>query len=270
MSSSSSDDHGGGTNISTVHQDIIQTHILTRLDGPTLAATACASSQLRALSSFDQLWRHICTATWPSINHENVARAISTFPSGHRSFFSDSFPVLDHRQPSKHSLDHSSILTTELIFCVDIYYKNSLVISKAQVIETVTGWFWCSPFRVDLFDPEESVSSPFLDLHGGRDDTWLEDLEENLSMSWILIDPSQKRAVNLSSGRAVSVERHWLTGRSTGEVRDNRGRRPTAGDGVCEVGGGSHVRRKRGRRGAREGGEHASGGHGRKEFEWEG
>ncbi|KAK2640800.1 hypothetical protein Ddye_022563 [Dipteronia dyeriana] len=208
-------DHGTGeTTISAVHADIIQTHILTRLDGHTLAACACASSQLQVLSSEDKLWQKICTATWPSINDPRVSHLISTFPAGHRSFFSYSFPILDHRQPSKHSSDKYSsslILTTELISCVDIYYKDVLILSKTREMETVTGWFLCSPFRVDLLDPKESVSTPI--LHGGEeDDTWLKDLEENLSMSWILIDPERKRAVNLSSRRAVTVERHWLAG----------------------------------------------------------
>ncbi|KAK3205648.1 hypothetical protein Dsin_019694 [Dipteronia sinensis] len=209
-------DHGAGeTTISAVHEDIIQTHILTRLDGPTLAAAACASSQLQVLSSEDKLWQKICTATWPSINDPRVSHLISTFPAGHRSFFSDSFLLLDHRRPSKQSSDKYSsssvIITTELISCVDVYYKDVLILSKTREMETVTGWFICSPFRVDLLDPKESVSTPI--LHGGEeDDTWLKDLEENLSVSWILIDPERKRAVNISSRRAVTVERHWLTG----------------------------------------------------------
>lgn len=195
--------------ITTVHPDIIQTNIFTRLDGLTLATAACASSEFYFLSTEDKLWRKICDSTWPSINDPRVRRAISTFPAGYRSFFSDSFPVLDHQQSLKHSLDFSSITTTELISCVDIYYKSSLIISKTQETETVTGWFLCSPFRVDLFDLKETVLTPI--VHGGEGDTWLNDIEENLRLSWILINPEQKRAVNISSRRAVSVERHWLT-----------------------------------------------------------
>ncbi|KAJ0021152.1 hypothetical protein Pint_31802 [Pistacia integerrima] len=198
------------TPFSTLHPDIIQTNIFTRLDGPTLAAAACASSELYFLSTEEKLWRNICNSTWPSINDPRISHVISTFSAGYRSFFSDSFPVLDHQQSLKHNLDFSSIITTELISCVDIYYKNSLIISKTQEIETVTGWFLCSPFRVDLFDLKESVLTPI--EHGGQGDTWLNEIEENLTLSWILINPVQKQAVNLSSGRAVSVERHWLTG----------------------------------------------------------
>lgn len=35
---------------------------------------------------------------------------------------------------------------------------------------------------------------------------------ENMNLSWILIDPSGRRAANLSSQRPVAVQRHWLTG----------------------------------------------------------
>lgn len=82
--------------------------------------------------------------------------------------------------------------------------------SKTQETEKVNGWFLCSPFRVDLFDLKESVLTPI--VHGDRGGTWLNDIEENLTLSWILINPVKKRALNISSGRAVSVERHWLTG----------------------------------------------------------
>lgn len=35
---------------------------------------------------------------------------------------------------------------------------------------------------------------------------------EDMSLSWILIDPVGQRAVNLSSHKPVSVQRHWLSG----------------------------------------------------------
>lgn len=46
-------------------------------------------------------------------------------------------------------------------------------------------------------------------------DEWMIELEDNLTMSWIAIDPMRKRAVSLSSRRPVRVEKNW----STGEVQ---------------------------------------------------
>ena len=46
----------------------------------------------------------------------------------------------------------------------------------------------------------------------GEKDSFVNQLEENMTLSWILIDPKRRRAMNLSSGRPVSVQRHWLTG----------------------------------------------------------
>ncbi|KAK0603837.1 hypothetical protein LWI29_009185 [Acer saccharum] len=201
------------TTISAVHADIIQTHILTRLDGPTLAAAACASSQLQVLSSEDELWQKICTATWPSINEPRVSHLISTFPAATAPSF-PIFPVLDHRHPSKQSSEN--ILLFHNTHNRAYILRRYLLQRRSHFIKNPrngngNGWFHCSPFRVDLLDPKESVSTPI--LHGGEeDDTWLKDLEENLSMSWIVIDPERKRAVNLSSRRAVTVERQWLTG----------------------------------------------------------
>lgn len=202
-------DQGGGTAISTVHPDIIQTHILTRLDGPTLASAACASSQLHALSTEEKLWRDICAATWPSIDHPRVRHVISSFPSGHRSFFSDSFPALDHRSPPKNT-HRPSDLPSELISAVDIHYKHELIFSKVQESDTETEWFLCSPFRVDLLDEKESVRTPI--RHVRESEAWLKHLEENLTLSWIFIDPTRNCAANVSSRMPVSVQRHWLTG----------------------------------------------------------
>ncbi|KAL5575916.1 hypothetical protein UlMin_017615 [Ulmus minor] len=200
-------DQSGAPKIAALHPDIIHTHILTRLDGPTLASAACASSDLHALASSDDLWRDICAATWPSISHPWVTQLVSTFPAGHRSFYSDSFPALDHViSPDFFDPDRSK----ELISAVDIYYRDRLVFSRVKETETVSEWFHCSPFLVDLVDQKESLPAPI--KHVGEDQVWLKHLEENLTLSWILIDPMGKRAANLSSRRPVSVQRHWLTG----------------------------------------------------------
>lgn len=201
---------GGNDKISTLHPDIIQSHILTRLDGASLSSLASASSQLHALSTQENLWQTICTSTWPSINHPRVRQIISTFPSGHRSFFSDAFPFPDPG-PSKLDVD-SLALPTELISAVDIYYQNKIIYSKVEETETSSTWFLGSPFRVDLFDPKDTAPTPIKYFGGSKDDMWLKHLEENLSLSWIIIDPTRKKAVNMSSRRAVSVQRHWLTG----------------------------------------------------------
>lgn len=41
---------------------------------------------------------------------------------------------------------------------------------------------------------------------------WLNHLEKNLTLSWIIIEPTGKRAANLSSRLPVNVRQNWLTG----------------------------------------------------------
>ncbi|KAK9999646.1 hypothetical protein SO802_019249 [Lithocarpus litseifolius] len=202
-------DHRGGTAISDVHQDVIKSHILTRLDGATLASASCASSHLHALSTEEQLWREICFSTWPSVDDPRVRHVISSFPGGYRSFFSDSFPLLHHRSPPKQQ-HHNRPFLAEIISAVDVHYKESLILSKVQENETKSNWFLCSPFRFDLLEQKESVQTQI--RHVGENQAWLDHLEENLKLSWILIDPTRNRAVNISSRSPVLVQRHWLTG----------------------------------------------------------
>ncbi|GFP97211.1 probable F-box protein at1g60180 [Phtheirospermum japonicum] len=181
---------GGAANgFSTLHPDIINSHILTRLDGPALASAACCSATLRHLSSSDDLWSQICHSTWPST------------AGGARAFFSEAYPILSDVRSSP------SPPPTELISAVDIRYKDELIFSKAQKTETVTDWFRCSPFRVDLLEPKDVV--PTRIRHG---DGACAATIDGMTLSWIVIDPVGRRAANLSSDRAVAARRHWLTG----------------------------------------------------------
>ncbi|OMO83208.1 F-box protein [Corchorus olitorius] len=79
-------------------------------------------------------------------------------------------------------------------------------------METSSNWFLYSPFRVDLLGQKDSIPTPIKYVGGSKVDAWLKHLEENLSLSWIVIDPTRKKAVNMSSRGPVSVQRHWLTG----------------------------------------------------------
>lgn len=81
---------------------------------------------------------------------------------------------------------------------------NHPILSRVQNTETRTRWFMSSPFRVDLLDPKETVST------GIKLET--DDDARHLSLSWILINPASSRAGNFSSLKPVSVTRHWLTG----------------------------------------------------------
>ncbi|KAJ4705321.1 putative F-box family protein [Melia azedarach] len=197
--------------ISSVHPDVIETHILTRLDGATLASASCVSSQLHSLASKETLWTTICHSTWPSTNTPRLRHIISSFRDGPRSFFSDSFTNPDPASLPATSTSSSLDLgrPSELISAVDIYYKNKLMFSKVVETEIVSGWFKCSPFRVDLLDPKDTV--PTRIPHPANEDTCRE-FAEDFTLSWILIDPIGRRSMNLSTYKPVTVQRHWLSG----------------------------------------------------------
>lgn len=200
---------GGSPGINAVSSDVLRSNILTRLDGSSLAALSCTCSNLNSFCSDESLWRQQCSATWPSTSDTRVQSIISTFPDGHRTFFSDSFPFLEHDVGINLP---PSVDTSELISAVDIFYKDDVIFSRVHVTETVSGWFLCSPMRVDLVEPKELIPTRVLVTDQCKDDTWKSDLEENLSLSWILIDPTCKRAADVSTRKPVSVHRHWLTG----------------------------------------------------------
>ncbi|KAL2250809.1 UNVERIFIED_CONTAM: putative F-box protein [Sesamum indicum] len=200
-------DQGGANGLSALHPDIVRSHVLSRLDGPALGSAACCSTTLRQLSSDENLWSNICHSMWPSTTSPQLSHLISTFPGGGpRAFFSHAFPVL---AADRNLTRSSSNPPSELISAVDIRYKDNLIFTKVQETETVSGWFRCSPFRIDLLEPKDVVPTPIKHPEG---EEACRDMVDDMMLSWILIDPIGRRAVNLSSHKPVSVERHWLTG----------------------------------------------------------
>nr|KYP36730.1 F-box protein At2g27310 family [Cajanus cajan] len=197
------------SDITTVHSDIIQSHILTRLDGPALASAASATAHLRRLCTEHHLWRNICAANWPSLTDPFAAALVAAFPAGHRSLFSDAFPALQHT-PNPIP-EPAPVPPEELLSAVDILYKGKSVLSRTLRTETRKGWFLCSPLWVDLLDPNEVVPTALV-FTQNDESQWLSHLHQHLSLSWIMIHPTRHRAANLSSRRAVGARRHWLTG----------------------------------------------------------
>ncbi|KAL3642703.1 hypothetical protein CASFOL_013518 [Castilleja foliolosa] len=194
----------GANDISSLHPDIINSHIFTRLDGPSLASAACCSAALRRLSSSSDLWSQICHSTWPSTASPLLSHLIPTFPGGGaRAFFSKAYPIISDVIPSPPSTPPPN-----LISAVDIRYKDKLIFSKAQETETLTDWFRCSPFRVDMLEPKEVVPTHIRHSDGGA----CEEMINCMTLSWIVIDPIGRCAANLSSQNPVSARRHWLTG----------------------------------------------------------
>ncbi|KAK1413364.1 hypothetical protein QVD17_35136 [Tagetes erecta] len=191
--------------ITNIHEDIIKTHILTKLDGQTLATTTCTSSILQTLCSDHNLWSNICNSTYPSTTDPQLTTTINNFNSGHRSFFSDSFS-----SPTHHLITTSCLPTNKILSSVDIKYDDQTVFSKVEYTNTTpTDWFQTSPFRIDLLEPKEIVLSPV--KLSGDDNVLMPNLEKNVTLSWIVIDPVQNRAVNVSGLKPVTVQRNWLT-----------------------------------------------------------
>ncbi|KAL8148104.1 F-box protein At2g27310-like [Apium graveolens] len=196
---------GSATTIASLHPDIIETHILTKFDVPSLASAASTSQLLRTLCNKENLWKDICDSTWDSIKHPLVQQTISSFPGGYRSFVNDSFRLL-HSNTGQRSLC-SHVHTSQLISAVDICYGNDLVHSKVVVTNTDDNSFLGSLFSVDMTDCNDTVELPL--KYQGNENECMRKLEEKLTLSWIVIDPALKRAGNVSSLRPVSVRPYW-------------------------------------------------------------
>ncbi|KAL8094307.1 F-box protein At2g27310-like [Apium graveolens] len=204
-----------GTKITDLYPEIMFTLILTRIDHSSLASLALASTQLHALCNHEYIWTKICNSNWQSTKNLLVQKAISSFPGGHRSFFTDSYPILQFGNNYKYSCynrhDIASVQRPEhLLSAVDIQYKNKAIYSNVDVINTGTEIFASSSFKVEVRNQLESVRLSI--KCEDEEDIHFADLKECMTLSWIMIDPTQKRAANISSQLPVSVRRHWIDG----------------------------------------------------------
>ncbi|XP_028784908.1 F-box protein At2g27310-like [Neltuma alba] len=206
-------DGGAAASILTLHPDIIQTHVLTRLDGSALAAAATTCSQPCALASEEDLWANLCHSMWPATRSPRIRHVIRSFPHGFRSFFSDCStiprPLTTIPRNSHINLDR----TPQLISAVDLYHRRQLLglvwssvqnglLSKFTVVETetVSDSFRRSPFRVDILEPKDVVQTQ---IRYPEDDEASRQLERELRMSWIVIDANGGRAMNVLSPMAI-------------------------------------------------------------------
>lgn len=206
MGSNSCNHSGGATTIAAVHPNILETHVLTRFDGPSLASMASTSHLLQTLCTKEYLWEDICNSTWNSIKDPLVRQTISSFSGGYRSFFSDSFPPLGPNYTGQGSYI-GQVSATELISAIDMYYGNDPVYANVRAMDTDSGSFLGSQFCVELLDGEETAKMPI--KYDGDETKCMLDLEKNLRLSWIVIGPALKRAGNVSSLRPVSVRPYW-------------------------------------------------------------
>ncbi|CAL0332147.1 unnamed protein product [Lupinus luteus] len=185
------------TYISSLPQHLFHSHILPRLDAQALFSAAATSSDLHRLCTLNShLWNSITTATWPSLKDPLAASVIS--------------PSFNRHPAMRLTPMAATVTVSELISAVDLYYDGKPFFSKCHVTQTRKGWFLSSSLWIDLLEPNEVVPT-HLKFSRNDDVEWLQNLERNLTLSWIMIDPTRKRAVNLSSGSVVSTRWQTLT-----------------------------------------------------------
>ncbi|KAG2566126.1 probable F-box protein At2g36090 [Panicum virgatum] len=181
-----------------LHADVLGC-ALRRLDGRSLAAASCVTAGLRALAADPETWRSLCLAEWPSLALPGARPLAAAIPP--RRLFADASPF-----PSSPGAAPAGELRPpvpgELVSAVDVYCGGAPLLSRVVATPASSPWFLCSPFRVEAVErkrPPAPAAAPAL-------------APAELRLSWVVADPARGRAVNVSSRRPVSVDRHWYTG----------------------------------------------------------
>ncbi|GAA0169632.1 hypothetical protein LIER_24073 [Lithospermum erythrorhizon] len=199
--------HGGEaaapTAFTSIHEEIIKSHILNKLDGKSLASTSCVSTEFKSLSNGEILWKTICSNHFPS----SLNPLVQTNMTNHRLFFSDVSSAV-HHLPLTPPSQRPKI--KNLVSAVDIFYEDEVVFSRVINTESCSSWFSCSPFKIDILEAKEVF--PTNVKITGDDQMCMAALEKGMKLSWIMIDGDSKKALNVSSLCPVAVRRNWLGG----------------------------------------------------------
>lgn len=123
------------------------------------------------------------------------------------------------------------VFPSDFVSLIDIQYKDralySNIIWGIPSSDGSNGWFNNCPFRIDVFhhSPENNdnndgevflstindlPSVPSLEQERKDGKLW-KDLNDGIKLSWIMINPKMKLAVNLSSWHPLGGQRHWPT-----------------------------------------------------------
>ncbi|KAL6877523.1 hypothetical protein ACP4OV_012738 [Aristida adscensionis] len=168
---------------------------LRRLDGRSLAAASCATAALRAPAADPETWRALCLAEWPSLAAQ--PRVLAAVPP--RRLFADASPL---PLPDAVLPQGGGGLSRELVSAVDVYCRGAPLLSRVVATPASSPWFLGSPFRVEAVERRRSPPAPEITVLSPPE----------LELSWVVVDAARGRAVNVSSRRAVAVDRHWYTG----------------------------------------------------------
>ncbi|PKU64708.1 putative F-box protein [Dendrobium catenatum] len=167
--------------------DDILLHILSHLDGPSLAAAGCSSSHLHRLSSLPSLWLNLCVSNYPSL------LLLPSLPFSPRSFFSLAFPL------SSSSSSPTAQSSPDFVSSfVDLRYRGVPILSRIISTDTRSPLFFSSLFRLDAIDGHLRPDPAFSPA--------------DLEMSWVMVDRTGDRVVDLSSWKPVSMESNWFSG----------------------------------------------------------
>ncbi|KAH9317524.1 hypothetical protein KI387_019293 [Taxus chinensis] len=219
--------------MSILNSDIIA-EILKRVDGSTLATTACSSSAFKSIAFQEWLWENLCSSLWPSTQKSEIKQLISSL-GGFRKFYGYCFPLLsvcckhpvidcneDYHENFNGEgvdLDAVPVSSSDLVSLLDIHFNNKTIYSKVISADDL-GHFHCKscsifplfPFLTDhLCNCDGNIPSISInDMEREKDvDSRKTFLLDMMRLSWIVINKRTKRAVNLSSWRPLQARKSY-------------------------------------------------------------
>ncbi|PKI38501.1 probable F-box protein At2g36090 [Punica granatum] len=210
-----------------------------RLDGPTVASISCTCSGLRDTTLDQELWRRACHSIWPSTSLPGTDSLITDF----KRFYGESYSLIFYRKKPDWSKEAAEAMRNtvaeigpwkfqDFTSLVDVYYKRRCILSRASVPVTETGeishedktgrardsathtqntWFTNCPFQWDIleFPQSDNTINGYTDSDAEHHRNRRTKLEENLRLSWVLLNKKTGKSVNLSSREPIFSQRSW-------------------------------------------------------------
>nr|ABX10774.1 F-box GID2-like protein [Physcomitrium patens] len=208
--------------------------ILNRVDVLTLAKANCVTSEFRYVFESEACWERHCNLRWPSTK-QTIAKDLISKTGGFRKFYANCYPCLSGRGAVRAECDDKveSLEACPLNFfsIIDVMYKGQPMLSKTVPVlldaDDSIEWFEDYPFQLDL----SVILDEVVDFHkdeGGiptltiqtelsgmksaetsTDGSLWRALNENMTVSWILINKKSGEMANFASWKPLGGLRHW-------------------------------------------------------------
>ncbi|EFJ31148.1 hypothetical protein SELMODRAFT_409102 [Selaginella moellendorffii] len=128
--------------------------VFSKLDGRSLASCCCVSRAWQQAAGQEELWRGLCAAAWPGLALSDCGEKAVSVAGGYRRFYGIRMSAAAQLGGGggRSSRSNPRLRLRELVFFLDVHYRDSPVCSMARGGDTLKRMFQAAAAPPELHD----------------------------------------------------------------------------------------------------------------------